>query len=42
MKFTRIFLICQAVLLNDAIHLNAQTTNEFSPLKPVLNNYNKL
>jgi hypothetical protein len=39
MKFSKLFLICQVVILSGTIHLNAQTTNEFSPLKPILNNY---
>jgi hypothetical protein len=38
MKFTRVFLICQVALLSCAINMNAQTTDKFSPLKPVLNN----
>jgi hypothetical protein len=38
MKFSRIFLICQVVILSCAINMNAQTTDGFFPLKPILNN----
>ncbi|MFT5964883.1 MAG: hypothetical protein ACI9L6_001635 [Flavobacterium sp.] len=38
MKLSRIFLICQVVILSGTINFNDKTTNEFSPLKPVLNN----